>query len=1102
MGHDVFISYARRTAKPAAQQLQADLAQAGLSVFLDEREIPFGAPFPAELARGLLDARVAVVFADEAYFQRPWCVHEFRLLIAAYRRRGDAASLASMVIALPVEGDLTAVTAQLPPALAAASWPTVAQPDLLAATVRQTVAGAGATLRQRLEPLNDDTIARMLAGADHPLAWSDPKVAPSLPFAALWSTADAPSARGEGFVGRGEVLWELVHECVSARAFTPARTVVLRGLGGCGKSLLAAEFVARYGKRFFPAGVVWIDAEAGPEGLLDRFAALWRQIAPGEPAPDTGSADVRTRLQELGRAVDSKLRAGTAAGELLWVIDGLPEPRGGDASGLASWCPSLHHVSVLVTTRRADTLRDADAGLALGPLAQGAAVALLTRPPVDKRWMTDDEWKAVVHWVGELPLVLAVLREGLIDGALAIETLRAAPEAEPAAESERLMEGLRGEVDDASLRGAAQAFELSWQALAQDGALADAACRIALLAPVPLAEPLLQAVAGETNVGKLTRRGWLQAVQAGDRGQRAFALHRVPASVLRLKIQDALATFEALFDGFARLVQRAAVAGSSLDRLDLHLNVAMGHLFRMHVVAAPGLAAAARSFVLAVVRIIGWEHRGLRYMAASVAHAFGEGEAFATELAAATDGADEAALAAIPNVLQPLRDSPKALQWMAQLLSDPRDAVRRQAVVHAPGLDADQLAAPLLRAILSDTRLDTALAAILDPLDAASFDRYLRAGPRLRDSLSALADALASGDATARRRAARIVGRALAMHGRELQAGGFSADWLVKRLLDLALSDDDEAVRTVAAKAAGGWFGPTAWQRLCGAVAGDDPAVQMRAIAAAGQYLAGATAPRTPKVKAEIDDEGHLSITGTFGDAAPPLPDDVPQTLIHWVLDLPAPASAAAATALASLQQGLAACAPFVHAHLNRQDYALVHRLADALVQAKPDFVNAWWWRGQARAGLGDDSGGSSDFEAVLKIAPAFTEAGQQLAEALLRLGMKECSAQQFDTAAPRLLRAGELLPDRFNAHHGAALCLYNLQRYDDAEASATRAIGISPAVGEAWFFRALARYAAGRVEDALADLRKAVELSPDDERILGFRDDIERWLRNRDGDR
>lgn len=56
MAHDVFISYARASNQASARRLRDDLASAGVLVFLDEREIPFGSAFPAELAAGLLDA--------------------------------------------------------------------------------------------------------------------------------------------------------------------------------------------------------------------------------------------------------------------------------------------------------------------------------------------------------------------------------------------------------------------------------------------------------------------------------------------------------------------------------------------------------------------------------------------------------------------------------------------------------------------------------------------------------------------------------------------------------------------------------------------------------------------------------------------------------------------------------------------------------------------------------------------------------------------------------------------------------------------------------------------------------------------------------------
>ena len=1080
---DVFISYARRTSSSHARALQEILARDGVSVFLDEREIPFGAAFPNELTRGLLDASVAVVFTDEAYFERPWCVHELRLLTAAYRA-GDTSALPTVVIALPVSGDLATVTAHLPPQWAAASWPAASQTDALADAVRNALGGAGRPLRAVLSESNDDTLERMRAGADQPLAWADTPAKPSVTLPPLWSVSDAPSPRGEGFIGRSTELWHLAHECVSARAFTPARTVVVRGLGGSGKSLLASEFVARYARRFFPAGVVWINCEQGAEGLLASYVALWPDIAPGVPLPTHDTTQPTHALATLARTVGDRLRSGTTAGRLLWVIDGLPEPgRPGTngPSGLDAWCPALHHVTVLATTRRADSLRDAQATLTVGPLPQSAAIALLTRPPVDEQWMTTEEWKAVAHWTGELPLVLSLLRESLIDGGLSIETLRSAPKAEPAAASEQLMEALRGEVDDRSLRGAAEAFEVSWRALASDGALEAAASRLALLAPVPLAESLLHTMASEAHIGKLVRRGWLQPASGGGT-RRTFTLHRVPASVLRLKLTNPSAAFTGVFDGLTRTVENGA---DVRDRLHVHLHVVMSHLGRMQIVALPELVEAARRFTQAVARLGDREHRGLRYLAARTAQAFGDEEAFVAALVDATDDTEEAQ-AAIPHVLQPLKDSPTARQWIARLLVDTRDAVRWQALVHASSLASHDLLLPLLQAILREARVDY----------TANFDPYLQP-PYLRDSLSHLANALATGDTTARRRAASLLGRAFAIHGRELKAGGFNAQWLVRHLVRVALTDNDEDVRSEAASAAGYFFDLAAWVRLRDAVDSGDDTATARALAALDHYLGAATAPRTPKsAQVEFDHEGGMRLTAAFGDAAELLPASVIDTLIAWTVHGPESVARSAGATLASLRQGLAASAPWVHERLDNGEFALVDRLADALVHAKPDFVNGWWWRAQAREGLGNDEGACTDFEEVARLAPQFTDARVRWGDALLRLGKSHYARDDYERAASLMLRASELLADRFDAHHFAASALINAQRHDEADTAASRAIAVSDTEAEAWFFRAIARSSAGRLQDAWDDIQRAAVLDPADERITSFRNEIEHRLR------
>lgn len=1104
MGHDVFISYARGASQAAARRLRVDLEQSGLTVFLDERDIPFGAAFPAELTRGLLDARAVVVFAEESYFRRPWCVHELRLITAAWRA-GDAAALMSVVVALPVGTALEPVTAQLPPPLASASWPRAEQAEALAQTVAAAARASTATLRERLDGVSDDTARVMLQGADQPLAWntsSDPPAQVAQPTPPLWWADDAPSTRGDAFIGRASALWELLHECATARAFTPARRVLLQGLGGCGKSLLAAEFVARHGRRFFPAGVVWINTAIGPEGLLQTWALLWRRLAPGAPDPDDGSADTRTRLRQIGAALDERLCATVPAGALLWVIDGLPEAgsavAGGTSGGtgggaIADWCPSPRQVTVLATSRRGDSLREIDAVVRLGPLGDAAALTLLTRPPVDPQWMLEANWQAVVRWVGALPLVLAVLRESLLDGSLSVEALKRAPDAEPAAESERLMEGLRGEVDDNSLRGASEAFELSWATLAAEPALADAARRLALLAPVALTEPVLDAVAGAVNVGKLVRRGWLQA--GGSAGARAFTLHRVPASVLRMKIQPADACFDGLFDALSRCLVLPD-ADWRRARVELHTHVVTRRYYQLTPPVSSASLDAAGRFAMVAAGLPYDERRGLRYLAAVLADAVGAGDGFVAAMRAGLDPGDEPAVAAVPHVLQALPDCEPALRWMVEMLSDRRHLVRWQAVVHAPPVAA--LLKPVLHALLAEPAVGDD-----DPMGqhsthVASFDHFLQRTELLRTALSLVLMAQGEGTAVVRRRTAQILGRALQAQGRSFVAGGYSGCGVIRHLLHMAFTDGDGAVREAAAGAAaqgGDAIDAVAWPALCDAVTGSAGAAQVWALQAVGHFLAAASLPPPPKaIRVERDDEGRVTLSGELFPTASKWPPEVVPQIIVWVLTLDPPMALEAARVLGAQQQGLAHTAPWVHARLDAQDFAAVLRLADALCTVRPDFVNAPWWRAQASAGLGDDVAASVDLETVIRLAPAFDDAKAMLVQCLQRRGRAACAAQLWDQGAQLLGRAVELLPDDPDSHHVRSICLLNGGFADGAEAAASRVIELAPGHAQAWYVRALARTRLGQLAAARLDALQAAQLDPDDSGIAQCRDELQTW--------
>ena len=1109
MALEVFISYSRGASATAARRLADELHAAGIESFLDVREIPFGAPFPATLADALLDARVVVVFAEAGYFERAWCVHELRLITAAWRA-GDAAGLAGVIVALPAPGsDVGAAVAQLPPPLASASWPHAGQHETLVTLVADGVHAAPPTLRERLLAVNDATVATMRGGADVPLPWAEAATVTAA-AAPVRQTAGMPSPRGAGLVGRARELWLLAHECVTARAFTPARQVVVRGLGGSGKSLLAAEFVARYAQRFFPAGVVWIDAEAGLTGLEDSCAQLWRLLAPSAPVPGAEEADPDRRRAALALALAERARDCIPAGRLLWVIDGLPETGRDDAGGLDAWCPLLRQATVLATTRRGDTLRGADATLTLGPLAAAAGVELLTRAPVDPGWMQPHEWDDVVRWAGSLPLVLALLREGLIDGSLALAELRAAPLTEPAAAAGRLMDALRGEVDDASLRGVSQAFELSLRALEHDPALAAAALRLALLAPVALPEALLHAVADAPTVGRLVRRGWMQPVTVEGTG-RAYTLHRVPASALRERGGDLDAAFDAAFaaafDGLARLFAAPAEVWRAC-RVEVHLDVLRRRFFaRTQAPSAIALDAAAR-LAIAAVELDADGRRGARFLAAGLANAVGAGDAFVHALRGATADESPVAAARLPHVLQALPDSAAALDWMLQLLADPRPVVQWQAIVHAPPVDT--LALPTLRAILRQPapEADAPPARIYER--CFSFQPFLRAGIALTDVISELMHVLVDGPPPARRRAARIAGDLITARGRDFRARGYTGQGLVRSLLQLAMvgledepdiePPEPELVVDLAEAAARGAdpLDDAGWTMIRGLVDQAGPRGQLRAVQVARHYLRIASdSGQQPDLRVERDDEGGARFSVTLDGPRRLWPAAVVPQVIEWVLHLPpAPALEAARILTTDHNQGLVEAAPWVHAQLDAGAFEAVRRLADALRQVTPPtFINAPWWRGQALAGLGRDAQAVPDFEAVLQATPDFEPAREEAGLACWRLARARSGEHDFAGALPWLDRAAQWRPDDFNVHHQRALALYNLQRHDEAAAAAARTIEIDPQIGEAWFFRAIAVAALGRPLDAWPDLVEAARLAPDDERISGFKAQIENWM-------
>src|ERR1039457_5145774 len=87
--HPVFISYARKTSRADAETLHGELGGDPGLAFLDTSDIETLQKFPAEISDALLAAKVVVVFADETYFTRRYCLRESALAPFQALARGN-----------------------------------------------------------------------------------------------------------------------------------------------------------------------------------------------------------------------------------------------------------------------------------------------------------------------------------------------------------------------------------------------------------------------------------------------------------------------------------------------------------------------------------------------------------------------------------------------------------------------------------------------------------------------------------------------------------------------------------------------------------------------------------------------------------------------------------------------------------------------------------------------------------------------------------------------------------------------------------------------------------------------------------------------------
>ena len=1098
MSKQVFISYARTTSQPAATAVRDALEAAGISVFLDERDIPPGGQFPHELADALLDARVVLIFAEAAYFERPWCVYEYRVAMAPARVRAPRAdndgSLDHVVVALP-RGEVDSIAAHLPPSLARRAWPLATQPGKLVTLVKKALRGPTPTLAERLQGVDDDAVKALRTGGSVP--------SPKVLAGCRGFYRAAPRSLKEAFAGRADLLWRIFHTLETRRAGQISLSCALHGGAGAGKTQLAAEYLCRYGPTHYPGGLVWIDADGDAESLAQQLRQVLHAFDAKAPAPRSG--------EDLVAAVEQAVAAVARADAVLWIVDNVPQPRA-DAPmlTLASWCPPWRHVSLLCTSHWKG-LRPIDDHIQVDELAMDTAIEMLTRPPVERAWLSGQQWARIVEWVGALPLALQTLRASLVEGfADAAELVARASVEEAAAAVDAQYDAIRGEVVDEHLRGVTGALQVSYAQLATAPRALAGAHLVARLSPFPIASGFLAQLVDARERGVLANRSWLQSTDGQENrpAERYWRMHRIYASYLRGRSVDPEAE---LRDLAAKVEQMCRTEGhwSLLKEHSTHVVVLAQDFERRAGDAGLGAKTIASAARLAQALVDGPagvrrdDSVSIRSRGAELADRLGIGDALVVHLRKTCLEGDAAVCGMTASLLGDMPRTRSAAELLAELLRDPREDVRRETLrANLPSRHADILALPALEAILCEPARD-------DPLHQPYFfsnilEEDVPALPN--EVMTRLADRLDHAVAAERQRA---IGMLTSIHRKMTdfcEPDDPRLDGIVTTLRNAALRCADSDVATAAARALGASDEAATYAALVSALEAAEPgAPRLRAVTVLGEYLRGAEDDRliAPRIEWRDGQQSMRVWMPERREADPALFGP----LVACAVDAADPAvMRRALTVLLESKGGDEPLAGAIAELYERGPPRTLLLVADAAVEAAPEHPNGHWWRGIAAEALGDPDTAMASYGKTIERLPEFVQpysrradlraAAGDLAGALADLdtllsltpndpqALFRRARVRFDGGAPAdaitdLDAAIAIEPAASGAFLLKGECLSRLDRFPEAIDALSTAIDLGRPFAFAFHLRAYARANVGELRGALADIEKVYEIEP-----------------------